>query len=239
LLNDLARQAGVAAHAVRLAADLKRLTIDLQHSREHLITAREEERRRLRRDLHDGLGSTLGHLTLQLDGVHDLIAQDPCAAQAQVARLKGHVQNAMENIRHLVYALRPPALDELGLVTALREQAAHYTSADGLTVTVEAPDALPPLSAAVEVAAYRMSLEALTNVVRHAQAHTCHITLAVTDDLLLDIVDDGCGLPNALQSGVGLSSMRERAAELGGTCRIEALPSGGTRVQARLPLAKE
>jgi signal transduction histidine kinase len=239
LLNDLARQAGVAAHAVQLTADLKRLTIDLQHSRERLITAREEERRRLRRDLHDGLGPTLGHLTLQLDGVSDLISQDPSAAITQVAQLKANVQDAMNDIRRLVYELRPPALDELGLVTALREQAAQYHYANGLKVMVEAPASLPLLPAAVEVAAYRIALEALTNVVRHAQARTCRIILTVGDELVIEIVDDGQGLPGMFQAGVGLLSMRERATELGGTCVVEARSGGGTCVHVRLPLSKE
>jgi len=239
LLADLARQAGTAAHAVRLTADLKRLTMDLQGSRERLVTAREEERRRLRRDLDDGLGPTLGHLTLQLDGVSDLIVQDPSAALAQVAQLKALVQGTMADIRQLVYALRPPALDELGLVTALCEQATQYHQVGGLQVTVEAQTALPPLPAAVEVAAYRIALEALTNVVRHAQAHTCCIILTLSDALLLDILDDGRGFPHTLRAGVGLASMRERAAELGGTCVIEARPEGGMRVHACLPLPKE
>ena len=239
LLNDLAHQAGVAAHAVRLTADLKQLTESLQQARERLVTTREEERRRLRRDLHDGLGPTLGHLTLQLDGVRDLIAQDPSEAQAQVAHLKVIVQDAMNDIRRLVYALRPPALDELGLVTALREQTAQYHQAGGLKVTVEAPASLPPLPAAVEVAAYRIALEALTNVVRHAQARTCRIILIMTHELVIEIVDDGKSLPDTLQGGVGFSSMRERAAELGGTCVFERVPEGGTRVCAQLPLPKE
>jgi len=232
LLDELVRQAGLAAHAVRLTADL-------QHSRERIVTAREEERRRLRRDLHDGLGPTLGHLTLQLDAVSDLIVQDPSTALAQVAQLKAQVQDTIADIRQLVYALRPPALDELGLVTALCEQAAQYHHVGGLQVTVEAQTALPPLSAAVEVAAYRIALEALTNVVRHAQARTCCIILRVADALMLDIIDDGRGFPQTLRAGVGLASMRERAAELGGTCVIEARPEGGTRVHARLPLPKE
>lgn len=237
LLGDLARQTGAAAHAVRLTADLKRLTMTLQEARERLVTAREEERRRLRRDLHDGLGPQLAHLTLQLDGVHDLIGQDP--SEAQVTQVKTHVQDALDDIRRLVYELRPPALDELGLVTALREQAAQYHPTSSLAVTVEAPAALPELSAAVEVAAYRIALEALTNVMRHAQARTCRIILTATDALVLDIEDDGRGLPDRLKAGIGLLSMRERAAELGGTCVFEAGATGGTRVRARLPLLKK
>ena len=254
LLDDLARQAGVAAHAVRLTADL-------HHSRERLVTAREEERRRLRRDLHDGLGPRLSSLALQLAAARNRVADDPVAADL-LANLKAQTHEAVADIRRLVYALRPPALDELGLVPAIREHAARYAGqGDGLRVTVEAPDRLSPLPAAVEVAAYRIALEALTNVARHAQAHTCAVRLALerTTDaglgtaqgnrgqfspqssvlgpaLRLEIVDDGRGIAPDARMGAGLLSMRERAAELGGAFTVARLPSGGTRVCARLPL---
>jgi signal transduction histidine kinase len=120
LLDDLARQVGIATHAVRLTADL-------QHSRERLVTAREEERRRLRRDLHDGLGPTLASFTLKLDAARNLLEREPATTNALLADLKAQAQAAIANIRRVVYDLRPPALDELGLVTALREQAAQYS----------------------------------------------------------------------------------------------------------------
>ncbi|GAC1554380.1 MAG: hypothetical protein NVS2B7_30330 [Herpetosiphon sp.] len=237
LLADLARQAGVAAHAVRMTLDRQRLTVDLQQSREQLITAREEERRRLRRDLHDGVGPTLASLVQRIDTVRTLVADEPAAATAMLDELKGQVKATIGDIRRLVYALRPPALDEFGLVSAIREHAAHYNESQGLRVAIDAPDVLPPLSAAVEVAAYRIVLEALTNVVRHAQAHRCCIRLDLADGLCLEITDDGVGLPPDVCAGVGLASMRERAAELGGDYRIEPMLGGGTRVCARLPLA--
>jgi signal transduction histidine kinase len=129
-------------------------------------------------------------------------------------------------------------LDELGLVPALREQAEQY-SHDGLHVSIDAPEQLPSLPAAVEVAAYRIAQEALTNVVRHAQAHTCSIHFALDNGLRVEVCDDGRGIPAGQRAGVGLTSMRERAAELGGTCEIEAIPAGGTRIYVRLPLPKE
>jgi len=229
LLADIAHQAGVAAHAVRLTADLQR-------SRERLVTAREEERRRLRRDLHDGLGPALASLTLKLDAARNLLARDPAATEALLLELKTQTQTAIADIRRLVYDLRPPALDELGLVSALREYAARDVSVNGLRVSVEAPEHLPALPAAVEVAAYRIALEALTNVAHHAQAHQCVIRLLLADALQLEIIDDGLGLPADRPAGVGLHSMRERAAELGGTCAIGPGLGGGTRVVARLPL---
>ncbi len=235
LLDDLARQAGVAIHAVRLTTDLQRLTTDLQRSRERLVTAREEERRRLRRDLHDGLGPALANLTLQIEAARDLLPHNTAQADALLVDLTAQAQAAIADIRRLVYDLRPPALDELGLVSALREQAAQYAHT-GVQITVDAPESLPPLPAAVEVAAYRIAQEALTNVVRHAHARNCAVQLALDEALCLEIRDDGCGLPAAHPMGVGLSSMRERAAELGGQCVIEAAPDRGTRVRARLPL---
>ncbi len=231
LLEDIALQAGVAAHAVRLTAELQR-------SRERLVAAREEERRRLRRDLHDGLGPQLASLTLTLAAARELLRQDADAADVLLQELTVHTQAAIADIRRVVYDLRPPALDDLGLVLALREQAAKYRQA-GLQITIDAPEQLPPLPAAVEVAAYRIVQEALTNVVRHAHAQTCAIHLALDDALDVEIRDDGVGLPTVTRTGVGLTSMRERVAELGGMCQIESMPGRGTSIVARLPLPQE
>ncbi|WP_083815007.1 GAF domain-containing sensor histidine kinase [Ktedonobacter racemifer] len=230
LLADLARQVGIAAHAVRLTADL-------QQSRERLVTAREEERRRLRRDLHDGLGPALASMTLKLDAARNLLTRDPAAADALLIDLKKQTQASLTDIRRLVYALRPPSLDELGLVQALREQAEQYLQ-DGLRITLDAPEPLPPLPAAVEVATYRIVQEAMTNVVRHAQARTCIIRLALNLGLDIEVCDDGRGIPTGQRAGVGLTSIRERVAELAGICEIEARPSGGTRLHVQLPLPK-
>ncbi len=229
LLEDIAQQSGVAVHAMRL-------THALQRSRERLISAREEERRRLRRDLHDGLGPALANLTLQTETARDLLISDPVRADALLADLTTKAQAAITDIRRLVYDLRPPALDEFGLVFALREQAAQYEHL-GLNTTVIAPEPLPHLPAAVEVAAYRIAQEALTNVARHAQARTCLIRLDTSHELIVEIRDDGMGLPTSRHLGVGLTSMRERADELGGTWTIDSMPEGGTRVVARLPLS--
>jgi signal transduction histidine kinase len=229
LLDDLARQAGVAAHEIGL-------TIALQRSRERLVTAREEERRRLRRDLHDGLGSQLAALHLRAGTLRALIPPGLPAADAGVLELQSEIHAAIGDIRRLVYELRPPALDELGLDGALRSLAAQCSSQNGLQVRVDAPEKVPPLPAAVEVAAYRIAQEALANVVRHAQAHTCRVQLRLADALCLEILDDGLGLPAARQAGVGLRSMRERAEELGGTCVVDSPTAGGAQVLVRLPL---
>ena len=230
LLGDLARQAGVAVSTVRLTADLQR-------SRERLVTAREEERRRLRRDLHDGLGAQLAGLTVQAGVLRSLIPRDPAAADELATELRGELRTAIADIRRLVHDLRPPALDELGLAGAL-QRLAERIGAHGTTLRVEVRAAdLPPLPAAVEVAAYRIAQEALTNVVRHAGARSCCVEVAVEGaELTVTVSDDGAGLPADRVAGVGLASMRERAAETGGTCEVTGGPEAGTRVTARLPM---
>lgn len=219
------------------------LNTELQRSRGNLVMAREEERRRIRRDLHDELAPTLAGLSLTASTISDLIPNDPTKAAVLANKLYTSIRAAVGDIRHLVYDLRPPTLDELGLVAAIRERAAQYNDSndtnDSLHVLVEAPPQLPPLSAAVEVAAYRITQEAFMNVVRHAGAHECHIRLACTDALYLEISDDGVGLAARQTTGVGLRSMRERAAELGGFCAIESRLAGGTRIFVRLPISKE
>lgn len=233
LLEDVARQAGVAAHAVLLTADLQR-------ARARLVTAREEERRRLRRDLHDGLGAQLSSQALTIDAVRTLMRSDPGAAESLLLDLKAQSRDAVTDLRRLVHDLRPPALDHLGLVDALRESAAR---AEPETVVI-APDQLPPLTTAVEVALYRIAMEALTNIQRHAGASRCTIEVAVVrsgQTIRLDISDNGRGLPpvGRTVSGVGLATMRERAAELGGTLRLESAPGAGTTIRAELPLIVE
>ena len=234
LLDELARQAGIAAHAVELATELQR-------ARERLVLAREEERRRLRRDLHDGIGPTLASLAQRLDTISRLVPHHPEAAITELSCVKAQVKTTIAEIRRLVYALRPPVLDELGLLSALREHIAQLQQPEGLHLTFEAPDALPELSAAVEVAAYRIVLEALTNVERHAHARECLVRLDLGDagELCLSMSDDGTGLPANAHAGVGITSMRERAAELGGTCQMTVRSPHGTHVEVRLPVPKE
>jgi signal transduction histidine kinase len=231
LLEGLAHQTAVAAHAVNLNAELKR-------ARERLVLAREEERRRLRRDLHDGLGPQLASQTLTLTAATKLLRNDPGAAEALLAEATAHAQAAITDIRRVVYELRPAALDDLGLVGALHEQAARY-HASGVLMTIEAPETPPLLPAAVEVACYRIAQEAMTNVVRHAGARHCTVSLTFADSLRLEVRDDGKGIPaqRGEGAGVGLTSMRERAEELGGTCVVTPTLEGGTRVFARLPLS--
>jgi len=239
LLADIAAQTGPVASATRLA-------LALQRSREQLVLAREEERRRIRRDLHDGLGPTLASQTLKLDMILELLNGEAEQTVERVKALKAETQQMVADIRRLVYELRPPALDELGLLEALRVHIAQMDRAgSSLRIVVDAsPAPLPALPAAIEVAAYRIALEAVTNVIRHAQAEMCHIMVnvaqgALSSVLYLQVTDNGIGLPVNLRAGIGMSSMRERAEELGGTCTIQPNPGPGIQIVAMLPFVEK
>lgn len=228
LLETVVRQAGAALRSVQLTRDLRR-------SHNELVTLREEERRRLRRDLHDGLGPTLASLTLGLDASRNLLDTQPSAASPLLLDMRDRVQDVIKDVRRLVNDLRPPSLDELGLVGALKEQASQHEKQD-LRIEVHG-ETLPPLPAAVEVAAYRIVQEALTNVVRHAGARTARVALGANEaSLHITIEDDGVGLPAPVKPGVGLGSMRERAMELGGQFSLQPREGGGTVVSVTLPL---
>ncbi len=238
LLTDLTHHCGAALYAAQESLRLRRLAADLQATREQLVSAREEERRRIRRDLHDSLGPALGSQALTIDAARALVPTDPAAADDMLRDLKAHSQEALAEVRRLARRLRPPVLDDLGLATALRHMQEEYER-HGLQVTVDVP-VLPGLPAAVEVAVYRIVHEALTNVVRHAGARECRVEVAVSDEVLeVDITDDGHGIHPGAPAGVGTSSMRERTEELGGQLRIGSADGSGTRVNVRFPLHVE
>ena len=232
LLANLARQVAPAAHAVAL-----RQALDA--SRAALVTAQEEERRRLRRDLHDGLGPTLAGLVLGLETARMM----PAGSRRQEELLKtlgAETKGAITDIRRIVYGLRPPALDEFGLAGALRAEVARLErQPSGLSIALHVPDGdLAGLPAAVEVATYRIIIEAVTNVLRHARAHHCQIRIQPGQDLRLEVCDDGAGLADGWRAGVGITAMRERAAELGGELSIEPARPRGTRITGRLPIGR-
>jgi len=241
--GDLALSQG-DEHVLKLVAPLlaqtlraMALTVDVQTSREQTVTALEEERRRLRRDLHDGLGPRLSGIAFTSDAARNTLRDDPDQADALLRSLRTETTTAIQEIRHLVYGMRPPALDELGLVPALRQQADQLRTPDGrpLRVTLDAAG-LPALAAAVEVAAYRITVEALTNSARHSGSDEAVATLEVHDGTLVIAVRDGGQQGGHWQPGVGLASMRERAAELGGT--LSANDDGDNLVRAVLPLGR-
>jgi two-component system, NarL family, sensor kinase len=231
ILEVLAAPVAVALHAVVLSQELQR-------SRERLVAAREEERRRLRRDLHDGLGPILTAVTLKADAARSVLTAAPDRADGLLAELRGDAKQAIGDLRRIIYDLRPAPLDELGLLGALGEQVDRF-GRQGLSVTLQAPPALPVLPAAVEVVAYRIVTEALANVTRHAHASRATVTVSVDHGLCLDVQDNGTASTangDGWRPGMGLESMAERVAEVGGTLQAGPTPTGG-RVQASLPLA--
>lgn len=228
LLMDVVRQAAIAVR-------LTRLTDELQASREQLVLAREDDRRRIRRDLHDGLGPALGGVGLRLAAAEQAVDADPERAKELIGASRTNLREAVAEVRRLVHGLRPPALDDLGLLAAIEHQGDQLRAA-GLEVTVDA-EGLDALPAAVEVATYRIVAESLTNVARHAQARAVGVRLRRDDGaLIMEVTDDGIGISSERTAGVGLLSLRERAAELGGEATIECPSGGGTIVRAVLPL---
>lgn len=230
LLDDLARHAAVLVRA-------ERLTMELRESRSSIVAAREEERRRLRRDLHDGVGPSLAAIVLKLNAAQ--ARSDADQRNALLAEIRDEVRSAIAEVRRLVDDLRPPAIDEVGLVGAIRQRAVGLSGE--VAIEVSGPESLPTLPAAVEVAAYRIASEALTNIVRHSGATRCRIAVALDGAFELTVADNGTGPGNVgpTTRGVGWSSMRERASELGGSCTITSRPEGGLLVRAVLPLGMD
>jgi signal transduction histidine kinase len=229
VLAAVAPQLAAAAETVRLQQSLAR-------ARERVVRAREEERRRLRRDLHDVLGPALAGVGLGLDAVRIRAQRDPAGADALIAQVQDEVRACVGEIRKIIEGLRPPVLDERGLLGALQQHAGLIADRADLRVTVEGAD-LPPLPAAVEVVAYLIGQEALTNAVRHAAARQISVAVSAGgSDLVLEVRDDGSGLPEQRRRGVGLLSMAERAEEIGGDLVVAGEAPRGTRVRVRLPL---
>lgn len=229
LLADVVRQAAAAHRAAQLAEEL-------QASRKALVTAREEERRRLRRDLHDGLGPALGAVSLRIETARNLARSAPEQSDSLLADSVRDVSEVLADVRRLVHDLRPPALDEVGLLGALEQQAERFRR-DALTVDVSAEGPLDGLPAAVEVAAYRIVSEALANVARHARATRVGVRLTLSGgSLAVSVADDGLGIDPTAPAGVGLVSLHERAGELGGQVSVSCPATGGTVITAHLPL---
>jgi signal transduction histidine kinase len=229
LLDELVRHAAPALLAARL-------TDDLQESRQRLVAAREDDRRRLRRDLHDGLGPNLAGVALGIDVAIGRLDVDPVEARALLKEVKDETNAAVDEVRRIAYGLRPPALDELGLAGAVTQTAERLSRGMGeFVIDVESTGPLRALDAATEVAAYRIATEAMTNATRHSCARHVNVRLTADGELALDVVDDGQGIAAGATPGVGLAGMRERTAELGGTLEIISGPNG-TRVHASLPL---
>jgi signal transduction histidine kinase len=208
------------------------LTEDVKASRERVIDAAEEERTRLRRELHDSLGPLLTGAALKADGIGLAARHRPERAESLANELAEQLRHAVEAVRQLAYGLRPAALDELGLVGALREEGGRLGP---VKVTIDAPETLPALPSSVEVAAYRIAAEALTNVVRHSDATLASVRLITADGTLKMIITDDGSSSAPWAPGLGLTSIQLRASEVGGACQAGPTAEGG-RVAATLPL---
>jgi two-component system, NarL family, sensor kinase len=232
MLSDVAVAVGPLLDSLLLAEELREA-----HAR--LEGARETERTRLHRDLHDGLGPSLAGLTLGIDAARNLAQRDPAAAERTLARLGELAGAATAEVRRVVDGLRPTVLDRHGLVGAIRQHAELSDSSP--RISVEAPDELPLLSRELEDGLLKVVLEAVTNVRRHAGADTCEVLLRTSPGCLeITVDDDGRGLPPVLDGpGIGIPSMRDRVRGLGGAIDFGASTLGGTRVLVRLPLASE
>jgi signal transduction histidine kinase len=231
LLRDIAVQAGVALHSIRV-------NLALDHANRTLTVARDDERRRLRQDLHDGLGPQLASQTLTVDAARTRLRTDPEATDQLLYDLQEHIQHSIADVRRLIDALRPIELDELGLMAAIRRGIREYAQA-GIAVQIQESGEFGDLPEALELAAYRITQEALTNVVRHSKATSCHVRCSVDRTgamLTIDIEDNGVGLPEDFRPGVGHASMRARAEANGGDFSISPAPGGGTIVRLRLPV---
>jgi signal transduction histidine kinase len=208
------------------------LTEDLKASRERVIDAAEEERTRLRRELHDSLGPLLTGAAFKADGIALAAQNRPERAESLAIDLADQLRQSVEAVRRLAYGLRPATLDALGLVGALREESDRLGQ---IKVIVEAPESLPTLPSSVEVAAYRIAAEALTNVVRHSDAKLASVQLTADSGSLKMIISDNGSANGPWSPGLGLTSIQLRATEVGGACEAGPTAEGG-RVTAILPL---
>jgi signal transduction histidine kinase len=228
LLDELVRQAALAAHTLRLQEEL-------QISRERIVTSREEERRRLRHDLHDDLGPGLAATAMQLESAASQVHGAPERACRTLAGAAEYLRSTVGVVRRIVDDLRPAPLDDFGLEGAVREHASRLADG-GLRVTVETSGSFETLPAAAEVAAFRIAAEAMTNVARHAGATSVRVGVVHDAGLLeVQVSDDGAGLRDGSRAGVGLGSMHQRAAELGGSCTVTSDGEAGTTVRAIIP----
>ncbi len=255
LLDVLIQQAGPIVQNIKMTWGMQLLAHDLQESREKLVLAREEERLQIRRNLHDDLAPRLLSLSFNVAAAEQYIKKSPDLAIKLLSDLRTVIRKTVDEIRTMVHDLRPPTLDEFGLIGAIRariediqktaaqEEKAASPRGHSLQIKLNAPEQLPELPAAVEVASYRIITEAVVNVVKHAKASQCVININPNSggSLIIEVTDDGLGLPPYIKpsdnGGIGLNSIRERTGELGGGCDFEKIETGGTRVKAWLPIS--
>jgi signal transduction histidine kinase len=237
-LHDADRQAlELIGTPLAVALHATALTEQVQQARIATVEAGAAERVRLQRELHDGLGPALTSLTFTADAASNLLRSDPAQAERMLSDVRTELRVALDNVRRVVYGLRPIELDDLGLIGALRQRVSTLSPAEqsGIRVHLDLPDELPPLSPAAELAAYRIVNEALANVFRHSAGAQCQIRLAADTELMIMVSDDGPP-PRQWSAGVGLHSIVDRAEEVGGSASAGPADEGW-QVSARLPLS--
>lgn len=251
LIEVLLRQAGPIVQNVKMTSGMKLLAKNLQQSREKLVIAREEERLQIRRNLHDDLAPKLMSLAFNVAAAEQYIKKTPDKAIELLEDLRKVIRNTVDEIRTMVHDLRPPTLDEFGLIGSIQARidevvkTSEQLLSNPLEIDFHAPKESLVLPAAVEVAAYRIITESLVNVIRHSQATECEVLLKIngTRELEILVSDNGVGIPTQLKpsgnGGIGLTSIRERAIELGGSCIFESREPSGTSVKAILPFSNE
>jgi len=230
--EEKAAIAEVGSRAATLAYAAS-LVDDVAQSRARIVLAREEERRRLRADLHDGVGPALAGTAHQMDALARRMSSGPSDLHDRAVEIRERLREVVGDVRAVTHGLRPPVLDHVGLDGALRRLVDGFDVPE-CTASIDAEGALP---AAVEVAAYAIASEAVSNAVRHSAAGRVHLDARVEDDaLVVSVSDNGRGIPSRPHGGLGLMSMGERAEEVGGRLEVTDRPGGGTIVRALLPL---
>ncbi|GAA3390817.1 GAF domain-containing sensor histidine kinase [Cryptosporangium minutisporangium] len=238
-LAQLARHTGAVVHADRLTTALRRSLEELRRSQQRLVTTQEQERRRIQGDLHDGLGPTLAAIRLHLETCLDPGTPVPAWLRHELGRIDELVGEAGSDVRRLVYGLRPPTLDQLGLVAALNQHVLQFGRDTGVAARFTGAAVGSP-SAAVQITIFRVAQEALTNVVKHAHATSVDVAMWNEDARLhLRVDDDGAGFKQGAGDGTGLRGMRDRAASVGGAVTLDSRPGGGTRLSLTVPTNPE
>jgi signal transduction histidine kinase len=235
LVQDLAGQAGLVLRNVRLTEELKAKLRELQASRQRLVAATDEARRRLERNIHDGAQQQLVAMAVKLRLAEAMIGRDPDKERALIAQLQEENTETLETLRELARGIYPPLLADRGLAEALTAQARKVS----VPVQVEAAG-LGRYPQAAEAAVYFCCLEALQNIAKYAAASQVTVTLQVTDGLLTFAVrDDGVGFDPAQSGpGSGLQNMADRLSAIGGELEVRSRPGEGTVVVGRIPVAQ-
>jgi two-component system, NarL family, sensor histidine kinase UhpB len=233
---DPAATAEVAAVISTFNSTLDRLEDERRTSVHRVLAAQEAERRRISQELHDQIGQNLTAVVLELKRVRTRIGAGESEALADAQEL---ARETLEEVRRISYELRPVALDDLGLPSALRSLCDGIGKRAGIAVELAVADGLPPLDGQVELAVYRVAQEALTNAVRHAQCRIVHVSLGRSGGgVLLRVADDGRGMDGSFPAG-GLRGMRERAVSVGATLETRSGAGGGVEVSMRVPAGAE